>query len=232
MALKFKRLAASISASIEEVVTKLENHEAVADCLLADLRKGIAQVRVQQNRIQTQANKAAQELEAAEKDIERWNLRALKLASSDEAKALQCVQRAQHSEKTAENLRAQHQTHTEAVDELGARILEMESKLSDLVLKRATLSSRELRAKTTKSVQGADGEVSAEQLFDRWETSVMTDEYASGLDSLTGTPDTDVLDREFRDEENQAELKARLKALQAQSAGNRGQQSKPENDHA
>ena len=43
MTLRIKRLVASISAGIEDVVGKLENHEAVADCLLNDLRQSIAQ---------------------------------------------------------------------------------------------------------------------------------------------------------------------------------------------
>jgi phage shock protein A len=216
MALRIKRLAASISAGIEEVVTKLENHEAVADCLLEELRQGIAQIRVQQARIDAQAKRTATKLEEAEADHARWNKRALQLADADESKALQCIQRAEYSEKAAITLREQLQAHQATVDELGARIIEMESKLGDLTLKRASLSSRELRAKSSRSAFSPEGVESATQLFDRWEAAVMTDEYAGGLDSMGGHIATDVLEREFSEAENQASLKAKLAALKQQ----------------
>lgn len=215
MALRIKRLAASISAGIEEVVTKLENHEAVADCMLEDLRRGVAQIRVQQSRIDAQAKRTAKQLAATEADEQRWNERALQLADTDENKALQCVQRAEHSAKSAANLREQLTAHQATVDELGARIIEMEAKLSELTLKRATLSSRELRARTGRTALNPEGLDSANQLFERWETSVMTEEYAGGLDTLGGNIATDVLEREFSEAENQAALKARLAELKA-----------------
>lgn len=43
--MKVKRLMASVSAGFEDFVTRVENHEAVADCAIDELRKAAARVR-------------------------------------------------------------------------------------------------------------------------------------------------------------------------------------------
>ena len=232
MALRIKRLRASISAGIEEVVGKLENHEAVADCLLQDLRSDTAQIRVQQNRVDSQAERTAEQLREAEADEARWNQRALALAESDEPKALQCLERAQHSHKLAETLSQQLHAHQTTIDELGATIVEMESKLADLTLKRATLSSRELRAGSSRTAAGCQNVDTANQLFDRWEASVMTDEYVGELRITGGHVVTDVLDREFSAVENQTLLKEKLQALKLRELANSQAKNVPKDDGA
>ena len=211
MTLRIKRLVASISAGIEDVVGKLENHEAVADCLLDDLRQGIAQVKVQRGRIETQAKRTETQLKEAQRDVERWQLRAVKVADEDEAKALHCLQRAEHSENTAATLTEQLNAHLTTLQELDARIAEMEVNLNELMLKRASLSAREVNARAKRPT--GDCSDSAVHLFERWVESVMTHESAAGVLRLGGHIASDVIEREFVEEEQQANLKAKLAEL-------------------
>ncbi len=214
MTLKIKRLVASVSASIEDVVCKLENHEAVADCLLDDLRKGIAQVKVQRGRIDAQSQQTEKQLKQAREDIARWQQRALKVAADDEDKALHCLQRAEQSEAVAATLTDQLNAHLTTLQQLDAQIGEMEANLNELTLKRAALSAREINARS-KGPGGRDCAATATHLFDRWEESVITHESAAGVAQAGGMPSSDIIEREFIQEEQQAALKEKLNALRA-----------------
>lgn len=231
MTLRIKRLVASISAGIEDVVGKLENHEAVADCLLDDLRQSISQVKVQRGRIDTQAKRTEKQIQDAVRDVQVWQQRAVKVAEEDEAKALHCLQRAEHSESTAETLTEQLNAHLATLQELDARISDMETSLNDLALKRASLSAREVNARA-KGPINCDGSESAARLFERWEESVMTNESAAGVVRLGGHIASDVIEREFVEEEQQAKLKAKLAALKANKQNERDQEEKDQGEQS
>ena len=48
--MRLKRLVATVSAGFEDFVAKVENHEAVADCIIDEVRQAAARVRVQHAR--------------------------------------------------------------------------------------------------------------------------------------------------------------------------------------
>ena len=99
----------------------------------------------------------------------------------------------------------------------------METSLNDLALKRASLSARDVNARA-KGPVGCDGSESAARLFERWEESVMTHESAAGVVRLGGHVASDVIEREFVEEEQRAKLQAKLAELKA-NKDNEGEQS-------
>ena len=219
MAFKLKRMATTLSVGIEDLVSKLENHEAVADSMLDDLKAGIAQIRVQQAQIESAAKRTTQQKEKVQGDANRWQERALQLAQTDEEKALQCIQRLEHSQEQIAALEQQLAAYDTTSAELSERIIELESNLTTLNLKRATLSAREVRAKSGKiansSLPGTMSGKGAAQVFDRWEAAVITDEYDTQIDLVAHHGDT--FEREFVAAENKQALKDKLAALKAQS---------------
>jgi phage shock protein A len=207
VAMKARRLMASISAGFEDFVTRVENHEAVADCAIDDLRNATAQVRVQQGRTAAQVKRLEDELQRAGNEVERWRDRALRV--EDEQKALECMRRAKQSERRSEALETQLRDHLALVDDLSARQRDLEGRLSDVQLKRTALSSRAARARTLKRAERCGPGETLDSVFDRWETVVTADEYRDGV---TLEP-ADLLDREFAAEEDDDALRAELDAL-------------------
>lgn len=212
--MKMRRLIASMSAGFEDFVTKVENHEAVAECMIDEVREATAQVRVQRARVQAHIDRFEKQLAELEADETRWNERALTLADSDESRALQCVGRARQAASRRGVIATQLEQHRALAEDLRGRLMDLEQRLSDLQLKKTALSSRAARTQAVKASQRC-GRDSAEAVFDRWETAVVTDEYRDDVDLDGGDP----LERQFQEQETTAELKARLEELKARHGG-------------
>ncbi len=233
--MKVKRLMASVSAGFEDFVTRVENHEAVADCAIDELRKAAARVRVQQARTATQLKRLEEQIGRLEAEAERWRARALRVADAetvgaraagdgiaDEAKAIECVRRARRAELEIDALAGQRDRYRGLTEELQGRLRDLERRLGEAQLKRTALSSRAARARTLRSVEQCDPEASLEAVFDRWDTVVTADEYRDGVEPVDGVDAlhsdvADALDREFADEEDLAALRADLAALRARA---------------
>ena len=224
--MRIKRLIASVSAGFDDFVNKVENHEAVADCVIDDLRKATARVRVQQGRVEAQIARFEQRSTRLEEDEERWNQRAVAMADSDEAKALECVRRGQVAARERETLKGQIAEHRKVADELKSRLADLEQRLADFQLKRTSLSSRAARAQTLRATEGVCVSESVDAMFERWETAVLTDEYRDGLVGESA----DTLDREFRDEEEAVDLRARLDELKRGNAGSNAGKGKDDEE--
>lgn len=229
--MKVKRLMASVSAGFEDFVSRVENHEAVADSAIDDLRKAAARVRVQQARTETQLKHLEDRIGGLQAEAGRWRERALRVvetegqgpgaqtgaATSDEAKAIECVRRARRAELESDALLGQRDRYRELVDDLQGRLRDLERRLDEAQLKRTALASRSARAQTLGKVERCGTQESLEAVFDRWETVVTADEYRDGVELPDGAEAVDSLDREFADAEAMAELRADLAALRARA---------------
>ncbi len=212
--MRFKRLIASVTAGFDDFVARVENHEAVADCLIDDVRQATARVRVQHAQAVRRIERLERQRRQLDADHERWNQRALTHADHDEAKALECIRRARQAEADGGSVDEQLTEHRRLAADLKSRLEELERRLDELKQKRTALSSRAGRARALGSVRAAGCE-SVDAVFDRWETAVVADEYRD--EALADAPDP--LERELRDEEEAAELKAALDALKASRGG-------------
>ncbi len=211
--MKIKRLVASVSAGFEDFVSKVENHEAVADCVIDDVRRATAQVKVQKNRTDAVIARTERQADTLEKDEQRWNERAVKLADSDGFRALECVRRARQAAEQRATLLEQLEEHRGLAADLGSRLAGLEQRLAELQLKRTALSSRAARAQTLRKADRPGACESVDTVFDRWETAVLADEYCDVGPSDGG----DMLDLSFRAQEEEQELAERLAELKAQA---------------
>lgn len=212
--MKMKRLIASVSAGFEDFVAAVENHEAVADCMIDEVREATARVRVQRGRVQAQIERFERQTGELRSAEQRWNDRALSLADSDESRALKCVSRARQANQRCGVLTMQLDQHRRLADDLDSRLADLEGRLNDLQLKKTSLSSRAARSQAVRATRRR-GHDSAEAVFDRWETAVTANEYRDDWDVEAADP----LARQFLEEETTAELKARLAELKAVRGG-------------
>ena len=207
--MKIKSILTSINASFDGMVRKIENHEAVADCVIQEVRESAAKIRGQLNlaraRRATQINQEKRLLD----DCQRWRERAIACKDNDEEKALRCVQSLKHSERSLAALRQQTDENQRLIEDLESHLADVEQRLSELQNKRESLSARAARNKVACHVQQHAAFPDRENIFERWETQVIADEYIT-------TPcvnSADSLDREFRQLEDRVSLKAELDAL-------------------
>ena len=208
-----RRLFATVGASFEQFVNKVENHEAVVDSVLQDIRAAAAKLTVQIGRTNAQAEGLRQRRDKLAEDIERWRDRARRFAEEDEKRALDCLRRVKRAEAERKQADAQLAQYEALGGKLRDRLAAVEARLSDLQLKRTALSSRSARAQVAVVAdQEAMSDVNA--VFDRWEMAVIEDEY---LDQAVTVGDGDALERELDAAEETEQLLADLEELKKES---------------
>ena len=216
--MRIKALLATFGASFDDMVRKIENHEAVADCVIQEVRESAARIRSQLNISQARTSKLQQKEKQLEVDCVRWRERALSCRDTDEEKALRCIQSLKHSQRTLENLRLQLSENQNLSADLETHLFNVEQKLSEIQGKKESLSARSARNKV-ESYALRNLDVSAnEGIFDRWETQVMTDEYRTTAWSPSTSGPSDSLDREFRNIEDREALLLELSDLEKDDA--------------
>ena len=134
--MKLKRLVASISASFDDLVSKIENHEAVAEVTLQEIRTAAAKIRSQLNITRQRIEYLQNQDNSLQQDCERWQARALQCSEHDRERALRCVQALEQCEQQKKALRQQIQENTRLQEELIRHLNHVEQRLSELQFKR------------------------------------------------------------------------------------------------
>ncbi|MEM7255454.1 MAG: PspA/IM30 family protein [Pseudomonadota bacterium] len=209
----FRRMVTSITATFDDFVSKVENHEAIAESVVHDVRTAAAELKVELARVQRDQNRLEKERATAEQDAIQWQERALSIADSDEERALACVQRAKTAEQRAEQLAAQVAEYGGIYDRLSSDLRDVEDRLAELALKKSELASRMKRAEVMEKFERPSAERQATAFFDRWETEVTREEYRRP--PVATREPIDPLKASFEAQEDAADLKARLDALKA-----------------
>lgn len=207
--MKLKTIFTSINASFDGMVRKIENHEAVADCVIQEVRQSAAKIRSQLNLAYTRQNIHANKEKQLLDDCRRWRERAIACRKDDEEKALRCVQSLKNAENSLGRLQHQMRENQQLIDNLESHLTEVEQHLAELQNKKESLSARAARNKAASCVQHTSPPAGFDNVFERWETQVTADEYGT----VAGAGSSDSLDREFRQQEDKAALKAELNAL-------------------
>ena len=207
----FKRMTTSIWASVDRIVTQMENHEALVDASIAEIQRSAAKAKVSLNRVQTDGEKMRARIEENEKARGAWEQRAVRCAKEDEAKALECLKKRNALTRQIETLRVQETEHRNVETQLAADLEAIEKNLRELRVKRNVLKTRESRADALSVLHGDDSRLVGEigNILDRWEARVQTSEY-EGFCSETAR---DPLEHAFDTEEEAVSLRADLQNL-------------------
>lgn len=213
--MKLKRLVASISASFDDLVSKIENHEAIAEVTLQEIRTAAAKIRSQLNITRQRIEYLHNQENTLQQDCERWQLRAVQCGKQEHERALRCVRALEQCEQQKKALHQQIQENTRLHDELTRHLNQVEHRLTELQFKRDSLSARATRNQVTRHVEKSLLGSTPDKIFARWEESVIADEY---LTQPNYSENSDAgLDAEFSKAEQQNHLEQRLAELMAQS---------------
>jgi len=206
----FKRVTSGVVARIDEAVREIENHDALIQSALGDLRKRTALANVHLGRLQRDGKDLQARLSKTRSDHGLWRERARECRDTDEARAMECLRRSKRAESLAHSLEEREQRHQEAeakltaeVRHLGERNQELQERLR---LMRARATCAEAGALMSDLEGGAHMEI--EDTFDRWESKVAVAEYR-----VVGPVMEDSLAGEFEAAEEDAALRIELEAL-------------------
>jgi len=147
-----------------------------------------------------------------EKDSGLWSERALKVRDKDEQKALQCVKRLRSVQQQISQITQQLQQSENQQVNIKTDQQAIEEQILQLKTKKEMLAARQNRSHLQKSMQSfTASSIDAQGVFDRWEGTVVGDEYHSNqeVDNLSST---------FEQQEDELELLSMLEELSVSQA--------------
>lgn len=205
-----RRLSATLASNIDRVVGEIENNDAVIQATLTELRKKVAAAKVRLAQVHRQEVNLNRQIEKRRADEQLWGERAVAAASTDEARALECIRRRQQCRQQAQRLEQGQQHYQLTAEKLARGVAEGEERLAEMGQKHTLMRARQSTAEALSAANqaGDDFLQQMEDGFDRWEVKILQEEMAVDSDDML-----DPLDREFSNAENEQALRDELAAL-------------------
>ncbi|NOQ35060.1 MAG: hypothetical protein GQ569_04105 [Methylococcaceae bacterium] len=205
----FKRLFVSMKAQIDTVADEFENHEALAGAAIKDLETLGRKTRVHLHKVHTMVAQYQQQLNDLQQQEELWTQRALKARDQDEQKALQCVKRLRSVREQIKHTEKLYQQSQTQENKIQGDLNHIQNQLQNLKNKKELLTARQNRAHVQQTLvnQKASGD-DVDDIFERWESSVVGNEY-----HYTETTAEDEFTADFEKDEDDVELKMLLDEL-------------------
>lgn len=208
----FKRLSATLVSRIDKVVGEIENHDAVIQATLDEMRKKVAEAKVRLGQVRREEVRLKQQIQEQQQNAQQWRRRAVEAARNDEAKALECLRRNHHCQQQTDRLAEALAQYQQSSNQLARDIETSETRLSELKQKQTLMRARQSSssARNATEMHYDDSSHLLDDTFDRWEINITEAEML--LDSELPL---DPIEREFSEREQQDELRHELATLLA-----------------
>lgn len=212
----FKRISIALNAQISSMIDQIEDHEALANAALADIRDSLLRTKFQVKRIQNEQRAFEQRLEELGREEQDWKKRALasRDQEQDKERALECVRRLAKAQEEAKTVASQLTEHRKIEAQLSEDVRKIEMKFEELKRKKNTLAARESRSEALKKVAHYQACGEDMSVLDRWENKILKSEVESG--GFEEAPDE--FAKQFTDEEEKRKLEALLDGLATDEA--------------
>ena len=208
-----KRLTRTVTASVNWVVSQIENHEGLVNGAISEVQEASVRAHTQLKKVTQDGVAMRAKLVELRDQLTQWEERARKVAQIDAPKALECMKRRKRIAQQIAELEVQEREHAQVEKQLANDLVLIQERLTKLRQQRNIMRTRQSRAEALKSLQSDEGMVFSEidELFERWEHKITDYEDLS----RTAVP-TDELVEEFTNQEEREELTQELNALLAQ----------------
>ena len=210
----FSRITATIGATAETAVSRFENHEAIAQSALIEARQAVGKARLRHQRMTKNLNDIRSNIQASEKQVEQWTVRAQGLAQSDEKRAMQCLEERQRCRDQIVVLERSLTEHEALELNMAHKLKQLEERLRAMTNQCNEMRSRESLAQATQVMNkvGSQGSEGVDAIFERWELSISDNEIGNSVHEETLST-VSSLQREMDEEDRQSALKDELAEL-------------------
>jgi len=211
---RIKQWSSVLFSRVDSMVSRLENHEALVDSAIHEVRQSLARAKVQLGRVQHDRRSLEARHAGALEAIRSWTGRATAVAAEDEPRALECLRRKHAATREADALTQRLDQQRRVEERLVADIGAVEERLTRLLHQRNLLRTRESTAAARGAMDSATAPLGEDvsEVLDRWEIRVTAAEL--GVD---GGRRVDVGGDDFADDfaaaEEQQALRDELRQL-------------------
>ncbi|MFK7896998.1 MAG: PspA/IM30 family protein [Myxococcota bacterium] len=211
---RLRHWSASLISRVDWMVGMVENHEALADSAIRDLGRHAARARVQMGRVRADGKRLRARLGDERDALVAWRERARRLATTEEARALECVRRSKASERRIREFESRLAEHDRIEHQLAQDLGRVEEKLSAMKSQRNLMRTRESRAVALSAVGECQEMPELDDVFERWDTRITEREIVAGCGE-----ESDALEWELAEEEAEDALRDELSRLVAEEIG-------------
>jgi len=207
---RFKQWSTVLISRVDSMVSRMENHEALVDSAIHEVRQSLARAKVQLGRVQHDRQSLQVRHDQALAAVQNWTARATAVAVEDEQRAMECLRRKHGSAREAEALARQLAEQHKVEERLVTDIHAVEERLTRLLHQRNLLRTRESTAAAKGAMDCATSPLGEDisEVLDRWEMQVTAAELGNGFS--TGS---DSFVDDFEVTEEQAALREELAQL-------------------
>ena len=199
-----KRLYLSAFGTIDSVVDRLQNHDALVRASLGELDDKLKEARTSFAVLTRTLNKTEEDIRSAGAEQKLWQQRAKEKAGANQREAaLECVRRAQRAERSTQQLEGQRNSSANSRRRLEQTIAEMENMQKTLTLKHRELRVRE-QCQGLSQFSPFTSVKEAEAMLSRWEDTLGGESTQMQVDSF---------ESEFEVAEQRAALEEELDRL-------------------
>jgi len=213
-----KRLSTTLISRFDQVVTGIENHDAVIQASLDEMNSKLAKAKIALNRACRERDRLKSEIETQLNNVQRWQERAVDCAKTDESKAMECLRRARYCENQAAAMQKTLNEYNRSIETMTGKIKSSEQHLTEMKQKLTLMRARQATSNvnstlSTDSPPNGDVEKMLDETFNRWEMNLHHDDIP--LECLDTANAMDTLEHEFITQEQQNDLRNELAALLA-----------------
>ena len=210
----FKRITTTVSTSFDRLLDRIENHEAVAEVAVRDLRLALATSKRHLEGLERSTEKIRGEFRAAQHTADKWRARATK-TDIDQAQALECLRRARRADTTAKEKAKQLETAEKSVAVLKARHQDARVRFAEMESRVGAMKTRDALVVASQSLDGV-GTTNVHGVLDRWEHTLRVNELLN--DDVLVCEASDAFTQRFDEEEEHIDLQEELAALRRDAA--------------
>ena len=217
---RFKQWSTVFLSRVDSMVSRMENHEALVDSAIDEVRHSLAKAKVQLGRVRHDRETLQRRHEQALNAVHSWTERATAIAAEDEQRALECLRRKHGSAREAAGLESRLAEQVQVEERLVADIGAVEERLTRLLHQRNLLRTRESTAAAKGAMASATSPFGEDvgEVLERWEMLVVEAELGNGYADTTvgaglGAATSDGFGDSFAAEEEQRALREELREL-------------------
>jgi phage shock protein A len=199
----WKRLTSGMTARLDTLVSQVENHEALAQSALAEMRGKTARAKARLERVRRDGGQLREQLQKDQRAEGAWRERAR--VNADEAQALECLRRSHRAHASAEKLAAQLAQHERMEAQLGKELRALDERVAEIAQTYHVMRTRQTQAEALACLEQASAGTDIESVLERWEERLALHSPSRG--------DVDAFEADFVDTEERAALMTELVAL-------------------
>ncbi len=207
------RITTTINATMDNVVSRVEDHDAIIDASIQECRQAAARTRARLSRVQRDGSQLRTRHDRLLSDVVLWTERAVNNAETDEDVALKCLKCKKSAETEIVKIEQTISEHSSVESKLQTQLGQIEARIAEISHKRNTMRSRQSLTEAMRIMDKLDGDASntVDDTFERWETVLLEREPLTCREHSI-----DSFEMQFIDREELESLQEELKTLSSQ----------------